>query len=56
MTVLVQKNTISLARLMPTVAALLVGLGLVFTAGLSSAAVMHDTAHDVRHAMAFPCH
>ena len=32
------------------------GLGLLFAAGFAQATVMHDTAHDQRHAMAFPCH
>jgi cobalt transporter subunit CbtB len=32
------------------------GLALVFAAGFAQASVMHDTAHDQRHAMAFPCH
>jgi cobalt transporter subunit CbtB len=29
---------------------------LLFAAGFAQASVMHDTAHDQRHAMAFPCH
>ncbi|EPX77271.1 CbtB domain-containing protein [Litoreibacter arenae] len=32
------------------------GLVLLFAAGFAQASVMHDTAHDQRHAMAFPCH
>ncbi|SHF31267.1 cobalt transporter subunit CbtB [Litoreibacter ascidiaceicola] len=32
------------------------GLSLLFAAGFAQASVMHDTAHDQRHAMAFPCH
>jgi cobalt transporter subunit CbtB len=32
------------------------GFGLIFVAGFSSAAVMHDVGHDQRHAIAFPCH
>ena len=32
------------------------GLMLLFAAGFAQASVMHDTAHDQRHAMAFPCH
>lgn len=32
------------------------GLALLFAAGFAQATVMHDTAHDQRHAMAFPCH
>lgn len=37
-------------------AAIVLGLGLLFVAGISQSAAAHDTAHDVRHAMAFPCH
>ncbi len=36
--------------------AALLGLGLIFAAGLSQAAAVHNVAHDSRHAIAFPCH
>ncbi|GFE65005.1 CbtB domain-containing protein [Litoreibacter roseus] len=36
--------------------AALLGLFLLFAAGFAQATVLHDTAHDQRHAMAFPCH
>lgn len=36
--------------------AVALGLILLFSAGFAQATVMHDTSHDVRHAMAFPCH
>lgn len=36
--------------------AALLGLGLLFAAGFAHGAVMHDVAHDQRHAIAFPCH
>ena len=36
--------------------AALLGLGLVFVAGFAEATVLHDAAHDQRHAIAFPCH
>ena len=36
--------------------AVMLGLILLFAAGFAQATVMHDTAHDTRHAMAFPCH
>ena len=32
------------------------GLGLLFVAGFADAGGLHDTAHDQRHALAFPCH
>ncbi|MDA5095425.1 CbtB-domain containing protein [Aliiroseovarius sp. KMU-50] len=34
----------------------LAGAGLLFAAGFAQATVLHDAAHDSRHAMAFPCH
>ncbi|WP_127114926.1 CbtB domain-containing protein [Shimia sediminis] len=34
----------------------LVGLGLLTVSGMAQATVLHDAAHDQRHAMAFPCH
>ena len=34
----------------------LVGLGLLTISGMAQATVLHDAAHDQRHAMAFPCH
>ena len=33
-----------------------IGAALLFTAGFANAAVMHDAAHDTRHALSFPCH
>jgi len=32
------------------------GLGLLFVAGHAQSAVLHDAAHDMRHATGFPCH
>jgi len=34
----------------------LIGLTLLFAAGFAQASVLHDGAHDTRHAIAFPCH
>jgi len=41
---------------MPILFALVLGLGLIATTGLLQASVLHDAAHDVRHATGFPCH
>jgi len=41
---------------MPLIGAGIVGLFLVFIAGMGQAGVLHNAAHDVRHAVAFPCH
>ncbi|MXQ09067.1 CbtB-domain containing protein [Alphaproteobacteria bacterium GH1-50] len=33
---------------------ILLGLGIVFASGHANA--LHDAAHDMRHALGFPCH
>ncbi len=33
-----------------------VGASLVFVAGFANAAALHETGHDTRHSIAFPCH
>lgn len=43
----------STAGILAVVAA---GLGLLFLSGYAQATILHDAAHDQRHAMAFPCH
>ena len=54
--------TFSIARLrldteaLSIAAAALLGLSLLFVAGFANATVLHDAAHDQRHAIAFPCH
>jgi cobalt transporter subunit CbtB len=34
----------------------LLGGGLLFVAGHAQSGVLHDAAHDMRHATGFPCH
>jgi len=34
----------------------LAGLALVFLAGFAHPELVHNAAHDARHAFAFPCH
>ncbi|HML43186.1 MULTISPECIES: CbtB domain-containing protein [Hyphomicrobium] len=36
--------------------ALVLGAGLVFTAGFSHSSTIHNAGHDTRHALSFPCH
>ncbi|MCW1841485.1 CbtB domain-containing protein [Prosthecomicrobium hirschii] len=36
--------------------AALMGLALVFTTGFAHPELLHNAAHDSRHAMNFPCH
>ncbi len=41
---------------MPAVIALVFGAFIVLGAGFAHSQTIHDAAHDVRHAFAFPCH
>lgn len=43
-------------RFVAGILALMLGSFLVYGAGFASADVLHDTAHDTRHANVFPCH
>ena len=43
-------------RLAAGLALVFVGATLFFAVGLSNMAVAHNTAHDTRHAIGFPCH
>ena len=53
-------KTVAIARVDSKLAAIaaviLSGAALLFVAGYAQATVLHDAAHDSRHAMAFPCH
>lgn len=49
-------QTQSTTTALPIVFAAAVGLMLLFFSGYAQATVLHDAAHDQRHAMAFPCH
>jgi len=53
----VQTDAIDRASVMPAaMAALVLGAVLVFGVGVAQPDVLHNAAHDARHAMAFPCH
>ena len=54
MTTLVQSAAKS--TVLPFVAAIALGFGIVTLAGHVQASALHDAAHDVRHATGFPCH
>ncbi len=43
-------------RSIAAVSALVLGIFLIWGAGLANSAVLHDTAHDTRHSYGFPCH
>lgn len=43
-------------RFMPVLAAAILGIGLLFAAGFANSEILHNAAHDSRHAASFPCH
>ena len=43
-------------RLLPALAAGLLGAVILFGVGLANSDVIHGAAHDTRHAAGFPCH
>ena len=47
-----QRTDIRIAAL----AAFVFGVGLVLTTGFAHSAMLHNAAHDTRHALSFPCH
>ncbi|MCB1377253.1 MAG: CbtB-domain containing protein [Alphaproteobacteria bacterium] len=52
-------HTVSLSlsqRIAAGLTLIFVGATLFFAVGLSNMAVAHNTAHDTRHAIGFPCH
>jgi cobalt transporter subunit CbtB len=40
----------------PAVAALFLGIFIVFGAGFASPSAIHNATHDTRHAFGLPCH
>jgi cobalt transporter subunit CbtB len=43
-------------RLLPALAAALLGAVVLFGVALANSDTVHNAAHDTRHAAAFPCH
>ena len=43
-------------RLLPALAAALLGAVILFGVALANGDTIHNAAHDTRHAAAFPCH
>ncbi len=46
------RTTVAKAALL----ALVLGTGILLTAGFASPDLLHNAAHDSRHSLAFPCH
>lgn len=51
-----QLGVSSSSRFIPLILAAMLGLGLVYASGFLGVEVLHNAAHDTRHAAAFPCH
>jgi cobalt transporter subunit CbtB len=51
-----QTITVSNSKVLPMIFAMALGVALLGLSGMAQATVLHDAAHDQRHAMAFPCH
>lgn len=49
-------RNITAARRLPELFALLLGVAIFATVGMAGADVIHNAAHDARHATVFPCH
>jgi cobalt transporter subunit CbtB len=43
-------------RIVPAVAALLLGMFLFLAAGFAGPTILHNSTHDTRHALGLPCH
>jgi len=52
----VQSGAITWGRLFAVSAAILTGVFIISAVGFAGPEVMHNAAHDLRHALAFPCH
>ena len=44
------------AEAWPALAAMLLGVFILYGVGFAGADVLHNVAHDSRHAITFPCH
>jgi cobalt transporter subunit CbtB len=51
-----QTSSLSVSNTTQILAALGLGLALVLFVGFAPMDVVHNAAHDARHAFAFPCH
>jgi len=56
MVALVESFSQSRSQILSIIFAALLGLAVIYVAGHSQSHILHDAAHDVRHATGFPCH
>ena len=51
-----QTTIVALDTVLAVSAAILIGTLIIATVGFAAPEVVHNAAHDLRHAMVFPCH
>jgi cobalt transporter subunit CbtB len=51
-----QPAQLAAGRRVACAVAFALGLTMIFLVGFAQPAVLHNAAHDSRHALAFPCH
>ncbi|NBS35017.1 MAG: CbtB-domain containing protein [Methylocystaceae bacterium] len=51
-----QLTSVKSETLKAAILALLLGFSLIYAVGFSETDRLHDSAHDSRHALSFPCH
>ncbi len=54
--ILSTSSEVAVSKNSQIIAAAIFGFLIVFAVGLAPMDVVHNAAHDVRHAFAFPCH
>ena len=45
-----------IATVKPAILAIVLGVFILYGVGFAQPQLLHDAAHDTRHAFAFPCH
>ena len=56
MTTIIQSVSHSKSQFLSIVLAAFVGFSIIYIAGHAQSQMLHEAAHDVRHATGFPCH
>lgn len=49
-------QTRRIAAVKPAILAIVLGVFILYGVGFAQPQLLHDAAHDARHAFAFPCH
>lgn len=52
----IKQVSLPISKRTPLIVTALLGVVMVFAVGFAPIDVVHNAAHDVRHAHAFPCH